>query len=104
MFISENANISCSFSTFARMIPDNFVLNYFVDRKTFLCTQYQNFELILEMMLKKHNKVVQINLDVFLKYTDQKIISVFADIKEMDFTFKIWNKVEAFYKAKKKGN
>ena len=43
---------------------------------TCLCKQQQNFK-----MLKTHNKAVPTNSDVFLKYIDEKIIYILADIK-----------------------
>ena len=51
-FISENIEIPCSFSTFARMRPNNFVLANFVNRKMCLCTQHQNLALKLKMLKK----------------------------------------------------
>ena len=38
MFVSEHTNMSCSFASFARMRPKNFVLANFGNRKTCLCT------------------------------------------------------------------
>ena len=71
-FISENIEIPCSFSTFARMRPNNFVLANFTSRKTCLYTQHQNLALKLKM-LKKY-KPVSTNPEAFAKFTDGKII------------------------------
>ena len=47
---------------------------------TCLCKQQQNFTMKFKM-LKTHNKAVPTNSDVFLKYIDEKIIYILADIK-----------------------
>ena len=47
---------------------------------TCLCKQQQNFTMKFKM-LKTHNKSVPTNSDVFLKYIDEKIIYILADIK-----------------------
>ena len=98
-FISENIEIPCSFSTFARMRPKNFVLANFANRKTCLCTQHQNLALKLKM-LKKY-KPVPTNLEAFAKFTDEKIISILESINEKSFTFNIWKKVDIVNKGKK---
>ena len=70
-FVSEHINMSCSFTSFTRMRPKNFVLADFANRRTCLCTQHQNFALKLKM-LKKYTPVPT-NPETFVKYSDQKI-------------------------------
>ena len=98
-FMSENIEIPCSFLTFARMRPNNFVLANFANRKTCLCTQHQNLALKLKM-LKKY-KPVPTNHEAFAKFTDEKIISILGSINEKSFTFNIWKKVDTVNKGTK---
>ena len=77
----------CSFTSFTRMRPKNFVLANFANRRTCLCTQHQNFALKLKM-LKKYAPVPT-NPEAFVKYSDQKISSIIDDIQQKDFTYDI---------------
>ena len=87
-----------SFTTFARMTPINFILANFANRRTYLCMQHQNFALKLKM-LKKYIPV-STNPEVFVKYSDEKISSIVNSIKENNFTYDSWKKVEVVYKIK----
>ena len=98
-FMSENIEIKCSFSTFARARPSNVILANFANRKTCLCTQHQNLALKLKM-LKKY-KPVPTNPEAFVKYSDEKILSILESINEESFTFNIWKKVEIVNKGRK---
>ena len=91
-FVTENFEIPYSFSTFARLRPNNFVLANFAIRKICLCTQHQNLALKLKM-LKKY-KPVPTNPEAFAKFIDEKIISILESINEKIFTFDIWKKVD----------
>ena len=51
-FVSEHTNMSCSFTSFARMRSKIFVLANFADMRTCLCTQHQNYALKLKMLRK----------------------------------------------------
>ena len=84
------------------MIPNNFVLANFANRKTCLYTQHQNIGLKPEKMLKTYNKVIPVNPEVFARYINEKTISVFSDRKEKDLTLEIWRKMELPKRAKKK--
>ena len=86
-FVSEHIHMSCSFTSFTRMRPKNFVLVNFVNRRTCLRTQHQNFALKLKM-LKKYAPVPT-NPETFVKYSDQKISSITDDIQQKDFTYDI---------------
>ena len=97
--MSENIEIKFSFSTFARVRPSNFILANFANRKTCLCTQHQNLALKLKM-LKKY-KPVPTNPEAFVKYADEKILSILESINEESFTFNIWKKVEIVNKGRK---
>ena len=57
-----------------------FVLENSANRMTCLCKQQQNFTMEFKM-LKTHNKSVPTNSDVFLKYIEEKVISILANIK-----------------------
>ena len=98
-FMSENVQIKYSFSTFAPVRPSNFTLANFANRKTCLCTQHQNLALKLKM-LKKY-KPVPTNPEAFVKYSDEKILSILESINEESFTFNIWKKVEIVNKGRK---
>ena len=97
-FVSEHTNMSCSFTCFARMRPKNFVLANFENRRTCLCTQHQNYALKLKMLRKSTG--IPTNPEVFAKYSDQKISPIIDNIKQQDFTYDIWKKVEVVYKGK----
>ena len=101
-FISENIEIPCSFSTFAHMRPNNFVLANFANKKTCSCTQHQNLALKLKMLKKyKPCKPVPSNPKAFAKFTNEKTISILESINEKIFTFNIWKKVDILNKGKK---
>ena len=97
-FVSEHINMSCSFTSFARMRPKNFVLANFANRRTCLCTPHQNYSLKLNML--KKCTTIPINPEAFVKYSDQKISSIIDNIKQKDFTYDIWKKIEVVYKGK----
>ena len=86
------------FTSFARMRPKNFVLANFANRRTCLCTQHQNYALKLKMLRKYTG--IPTNPEAFVKYSDQKISSIINNIKQHDFTYDIWKKVEVVYKGK----
>ena len=83
-FVSEHTNMWCSFTSFARMRPKNFVPVNFANRRTCLCTQQQNYALKLKM-LRKYTGISK-NPEAFVKYSDQKISSITDNIKQQDFT------------------
>ena len=95
--VSEHTNMSCSFASFARMRLKNFVLANFANR-TCLCTQHQNDALKLKMLRKYTG--IPTNPKAFVIYSDQKISSIIDNIKQQDFTYDIWKKVEVVYKGK----
>lgn len=97
-FVAEHINMSCSFASFARMRPKNFVLANFANRRTCLCTQHQNYALKLKMLRKF--TPVPTNPEAFVKNSDEKISSIIHNIKENDFTYDVWKKVEVTYKGK----
>ena len=96
--VSEHTNMSCSFTSFARMRPKNFVLTNFANRRTCLYTQHQNYALKLKMLIKY--KCIPTNPKAFVKYSHPKISSIIGNIKQEDFTYEIWKKVEVVYKGK----
>ena len=67
-------------------------------RRTCLCTQHQNYPLKLKMFRKYTG--MPTNPEAFVKYSDQKISSIIGNIKQQDFTYDIWKKVEVVYKGK----
>ena len=97
-FVSEHTNMSCSFTSFTRMRPKNFVLAKFANRRTCPCTQHQSYALKLEMLRKYAG--IPANPEAFVKYSDQKISSIIDNIKQQEFTYDIWKKVEVVYKGK----
>ena len=97
-FVSEHTNMSCSFTSFARMRSKIFVLANFANMRTCLCTQHQNYALKLKMLRKY--KIIPTNPEAFVKYSDQKISSIIDNIKQQDFRYDIWKKVEVVYKGK----
>ena len=97
-FLSEHSNISCSFTSFAWMRPKDFVLTNFVNRRTCLSTQHQNYALKWKILRKYTD--IPTNSEAFVKYSDQKISSIIDNIKQQDFTYGIWKKVEVVYKGK----
>ena len=96
-FVSEHTNMSCSFTSFARMRPKNFVLANFANRRTCLCTQHQNYALKLKMRRKYTG--IPTNPEAFVKYSGQKISSIIDKMKQQGFTYDIWKKVEVVYKG-----
>ena len=90
--------MSCSLTSFARMRPKNFVLANFANRGTCLCTQHENYALKLKMLRKYTG--IPTNPEAFVKYSDQKISSIIDNIKQQDFRYDIWKKVEVVYKGK----
>ena len=86
-FVSEHTNMSCSFTSFARMRPKNFVLANFTNRRTCLRTKRQNYALKLKM-LRKYTGIPR-NPEVFVKYSYQKISSIMVNIKQQGFTYNI---------------
>ena len=100
--VSEHTNMSCSFTSFARMRPKNCVLTNFANWRTCLYTQHQNYALKLKMLRKY--KCIPTNLKAFVKYSHQKISSIIGNIKQDDFTYEIWKKVEVVYKGKTSKN
>ena len=88
----------CSFTSFARMRPKKFLLANVANRRTCLCTQHENYALKLKILRKYTG--IPTNPEVFFKYSDQKISSIMVNIKQQDFTYNIWKKVEVVYKSK----
>ena len=88
----------CSFTSFARMRPKKFLLANVANRRTCLCTQHENYALKLKILRKYTG--IPTNPEVFVKYSDQKISSIMVNIKQQDFTYNIWKKVEVVYKSK----
>ena len=89
-FVSEHTNMSCSFTSFARMRLKNFVLANFTNRRTCLCTKRQNYALKLKM-LRKHTGIPR-NPEVFVKYSYQKISSIMVNIKQQSWSsVQDWN-------------
>ena len=76
----------------------NFVLTNFANRRTCLNKQHQNYTLKLQMLRK--NKCIPTNPKAFVKYSHQKISSIICNIKQEDFRYEIWKKVEVVYKGK----
>ena len=97
-FVSEHTNMSSSFTSFARMRSKIFVLANFANMRTCLCTQHQNYAFKLKMLRKY--KITATNPEAFVKYSDQKTSSIIDNIKQQDFTYDIWKKVEVVYKGK----
>ena len=79
-FVSEHTNMSCSFTSFTRMRPKNFVLAKFANRRTCPCTQHQSYALKLEMLRKYAG--IPANPEAFVKYSYQKISSIMVNIKQ----------------------
>ena len=98
-FESEHTNMSCSFTSFAQMRLKNFVIANFANRRTCFCTQHQNYAVKLKL-LRKYT-LIPTNPGAFVTYSDdQKISSIIDNIKQQDFTYDIWKKVEVVYKGK----
>ena len=90
-FVFEHTNMSCSFTSFARMRPKIFVPANFANRRTCLRTIHPNYDLKLKM-LRKHPDIPT-NPEAFVKYCDQKISSSIDNITQQDFTYNIWKKL-----------
>ena len=63
--VSEHTNMSCSFTSFARMRPKNIVVTNFANRRTCLYKQHQNYALKLKMLRK--NKCIPTSPKAFVK-------------------------------------
>lgn len=70
-FVPENTDWKCSFATFVRLTPKNFVFATFLSRKTCLCTQHQNYALKLKM--QKKYITIPTRPEMFVKYSDDNI-------------------------------
>ena len=91
-FVFEHqSNMSCSFTSFARMRPKNFVMVNFADRRTCLRTIHPNYDLKLKMLRKYPD--IPTNPEAFVKYCDQKISSSIDNITQQDFKYNIWKKL-----------